>query len=245
MQKVEFHIAVALTLFGAGISVSGLQSIKIALICWVSALVLFVIAGWQPLSLLVEQRSAPLVLGLSKLDGSASTLQQNESEKLEQRRPEVIFNFDSTKFNIHGRQEFFSLTNRGTADAFNVKIEDMVNGKHKAVWEIVPTIPQGKSVPATFNFLLDGVLSPVSRDNAGVFLEATWRTTTEMSDHLLRMPLFVAYEDINNNQLKTEFELTYECISKNLEITFKKLHILSRSSRRDIHGPTKISSARQ
>ncbi len=99
-----------------------------------------------------------------------------------------------------------------------------MNGKDRAVWETIPTIAHDGSVPATFDVLVGGVLSPVFRDNAGVFLEATWKAATEMSDHLLRMPICVGYKDINNNQFKTEFELTYECISKKLDITFKKLH---------------------
>ncbi len=144
-----------------------------------------------------------------------------------QKRPEVIFDFDPSKFNIHGKQEFFSLANRGTADAFHVKIEDMVNGTHTAVWETVPTILQKKSVPASFDIFVDGVPHHILGDNAGVFLEATWKTTTGLKGHILRMPVFVRYEDIDNNQFKTGFELTYECISKDLEITFKKLHMLS------------------
>jgi hypothetical protein len=58
---------------------------------------------------------------------------------LDLRRPEVIVTFDPTKFNIYSKQELFSLANRGEVDAFNVKIEDIVNGDCTMVWEIVPT----------------------------------------------------------------------------------------------------------
>jgi hypothetical protein len=142
---------------------------------------------------------------------------------LDQRRPEVILNFDPTKY-VQGKQEFFSLANRGTVDAFKVRIKEMVNGDFTMTWDMVPTIPKDESVPATFNILVGGKLSPVLRNNAGVFLEAQWKVTTKMEDHLLKMPIFVVYEDINNRHFRTEFELTYECISKILDITFKKFH---------------------
>jgi len=141
-----------------------------------------------------------------------------------QRRPEVFFTYDPTRFNIHGKQECFSLANRGTADAFNVGIENMVNENCTMVWEIIPTIPTGKSVPAMFDILVDGALSPMWRNNAGVFLEAKWKTKTRMEDYLLKIPIFVHYEDIDNNRSKMEFGLTYNCIKKNLDILFRKLY---------------------